>query len=255
MNVKVGTRKLTIRGAQQSQSQDEMLLPPPPGYDDDEGPPPSFEEQQQHRQRSLPAPPPPPAYDESMMDDLPRLPAEEPLPDFLPDSDEEDEDGMTQEQRTAALMAKYRRRSYMKPNATPEAFRDLEPVDPAVAREALLRREQELKSAATWMPPASIQTTSAVAASTVESSATSNVVNTTTTASSSSNVNTTESLAGGTVTPPSQQLQETEEEEYVHAVPTHTAVEAVMHKESNDLIEELVQQGYSRENHQPRQGN
>lgn len=234
MNVKVGTKKLTIRGAQQSQSQEE-LLPPPPGYDED-GPPPSFDQQHQLSQRSLPGlPPPPPAYDESMMDDLPRFPAEESLPDFLPDSDEEDEDGMNQEQRTAALMAKYKRRSYMKPNATPEAFRDLEPVDPAVAKEALLRREQELKNAATWVPPASIQATSA----------TSNVVSTTAATTSSSNVNTTESLAGGTITPPSQ-LQETEE--YVHVVPTHTAVEAVMHKESNDLIEELVQQGYSREN-------
>jgi len=237
MNVKVGTKKLTIRGAQQSQSQDDMLMPPPPGYDDD-GPPPSFDQhQQQHQQRALPGPPlPPPAYDESMMDDLPRFPAEESLPDFLPDSDEEDEDGMNQEQRTATLMAKYKRRSYMKPNATPEAFRDLEPVDPAVAKEALLRREQELKNAGTWVPPASLQAASAAAMGHIVSD---------TTASSSSNVNTTESLAGGTITPPSQ-LQETEE--YVHVVPTHTAVEAVMHKESNDLIEELVQQGYSREN-------
>lgn len=224
MNVKVGTKKLTIRGAQQVSSQEDM---PPPGYDDDvkeihPEPPPYFNEQ-----RSLPAPPP--AYDESMLNDMAHIPAEQPLPDFLPDSDAEDEDGMTQEQRTAALMAKYKRRSYMKPNSTPEAFRDLEPVDPAVAREALLRREQELKLAGTWVPPvASIQDTTTPSSNAVVSTA-------------SNNVNTTESLTGGTIVSSS-------EEEYAHIVPTQTAVDAVMRKESNDLIEELVQQGYSREN-------
>lgn len=187
--------------------QERDLPPPPPAYEEiaagTSTPPPMYSPQQQPRRR--------PSQSGGNNMDMPHV-ADEPLPDYFSD-DGDDGDGLTQEQRTAALMAKYKRRSYMRPDNTPEAFRNLEPVDPAQIEE-MLRQEQERKDAA---------------AATIAAGHTPSPFPF--------------SSANGPSTPP-----HSSEVVYVTEAPTERAVEAVMHKESADLVEELVAQGYSREN-------
>ena len=125
------------------------------------------------------------------------------------DEGDETEDGLTSEERVAQMMAKYRRRSHMKKDALPAAFQNLSPIDEKEI-ERLMKQDQAEKEAA-------------VMAKSLKSGG-----STQTSASASSN-----SILG----------QDGEQ-----VMPERQEVAAVMMIESTDLVEELVSQGYSREN-------
>lgn len=149
---------------------------------------------------------------------------------MLSDVEEEDEnydsseevEGATHEERVAAMMTKYRRRSRMKRDSLPAAFKDLSPIDPVeIARiMAQEQREKEKSGSGKMQPPAP-----AVAAAPKAPSVTTTA---TTTSTSSSTA------------PLTLEIDSNK--------PIAQEVAAVMNKTSTDLIEELISQGYSREN-------
>eukprot|EP00428_Durinskia_dybowskii_P086704 CAMPEP_0170422576 /NCGR_PEP_ID=MMETSP0117_2-20130122/36526_1 /TAXON_ID=400756 /ORGANISM="Durinskia baltica, Strain CSIRO CS-38" /LENGTH=1270 /DNA_ID=CAMNT_0010681243 /DNA_START=119 /DNA_END=3931 /DNA_ORIENTATION=- len=140
-----------------------------------------------------------------------------PLSDVEEESgDGSDEDDLTPEERVAAMMAKYRRRSYMKKDNTPEAFKGLSPIEEdEIGRLMYLEQQRARETSATAQ---------AVSQSIV------------------SNTTTTSAVSSEPVV-----LSEIVEVE-IAAKPEAKSVAAVMNKRSTDLVEELISQGYSREN-------
>jgi hypothetical protein len=135
-----------------------------------------------------------------------------PLSDVEEEDEGEEEETGTAEERIAKMMAKYRRKSYMKKDSPVGAFKDLTPVDDAEIGRLMYLEQKEREAAVKAQKPA------------VNGSISSNTTNTTASATST--------------------IIETE----IMAAPAPQMVAAVMNKDSTDLVEELISQGYNREN-------
>jgi hypothetical protein len=134
-----------------------------------------------------------------------------PLSDVEEEDEGEEEETGTAEERIAKMMAKYRRKSYMKKESPVGAFKDLTPIDDADIGKLMYQEQKEREAAA--VRGQKTQQANGTSSSVTSASAASTII-------------------------------ETE----ILAAPAPQMVAAVMNKDSTDLVEELISQGYSREN-------
>lgn len=170
---------------------------------------------------------------------MPPLPAaEEPHnrgdspPEFeASDIDEREDDDEETKRR------KFNRRSYIKKDNLPEAFKNLEPIDPLVLHELILREQEEKAvAAALQAQKLAASTTSSVPASgAAGSQPAARSVQQSSSSSSSS-------MAGATEVTSAVTTSSAGRQESAHPATANST------KEGTDLVEELMAQGYSREN-------
>jgi hypothetical protein len=155
------------------------------------------------------------------------------LSDVEEGSDEDTEpEGETHEERVAAMMAKYRRRSRMRRDSLPAALKGLSPIDDAeigrlMHQEQIAREAAAAKAGQPQLKPPSVPASTALSAATTVSTSAS------TTASTSAAI---------------QEQYLRQQAASLPDKPVAVEVAAVLNKASSDLIEELIAQGYSREN-------